>query len=564
MIPVSEVRAGMKGYGLTVFHGTRPERFDIRVIGVLKNFLPKQDIILIQSEDPRLLHSGIVAGMSGSPIYIEGRLAGALAYGWSFAKDALAGVTPIDSMRKELDRPLRGRDGTPAGMARARQAPAGDALAGLLPPALPTSDPLSPQLRRAALPLSVAGLTGPISDELGKAFAPYHVLPVAAGGGGRSDARPQPYEDGGAIAVQLARGDVSLAATGTVTQIAGPRVLAFGHPMFNVGEVYLPIAGAEIHTFMSALSTSFKLSSPLGELGSLIQDRQSGIVGDISERAEIIPVDLRVAVPGRSDANFHVELVRHRYLTPVLLSTVIANSVQSAASDVADATVTVKSTVKVRGYPALEMTDHAFAADGLSARTVSGAGLSRAMGELLFNNFGPVHIDSVTVHASVEYKADVAEIIGVSVGSDELEPGSRANVYVTVRPYNGAERVVPVAVEIPRGLANQQVKLVAASGASVRPEIAPPENIKQLVDNLRKSYSARSVVVSLETPDEGVTLRGRVLTDLPNSVVDTMRPGASSRRAETFKRALRVIEPTSGVITGSKELTLKVRDELPR
>src|SRR2546429_2080975 len=113
IIPISEIRAGMKGYGLTVFQGTKPERFDIRVIGVLHNFLPKQDVILIQSDDPRLLHSGIVAGMSGSPIYIEGRLAGALAYGWHFAKDPIAGVTPIETMMAELKRPLRGRLSTP-------------------------------------------------------------------------------------------------------------------------------------------------------------------------------------------------------------------------------------------------------------------------------------------------------------------------------------------------------------------------------------------------------------------------------------------------------------------
>src|SRR5439155_19588868 len=118
VMPLSEVRAGMKGYGLTVFQGTKPERFDVRVISVLHNFLPKQDIILVQSDDPRLLHSGIVAGMSGSPLYIENRLAGALAYGWHFAKDPIAGVTPIESMLAELKRPLRGRLFTPMAEAK--------------------------------------------------------------------------------------------------------------------------------------------------------------------------------------------------------------------------------------------------------------------------------------------------------------------------------------------------------------------------------------------------------------------------------------------------------------
>ncbi|HZS42274.1 MAG TPA: SpoIVB peptidase S55 domain-containing protein [Polyangia bacterium] len=582
IIPLADVHAGMKGYGLTVFQGTRPERFDIRVIGVLHNFLPKQDIILIQSDDPRLLHSGIVAGMSGSPIYLDGKLAGALAYGWHFAKDPIAGVTPIESMLEEAKRPLRGRERTP--MAEAANEPQhqprstarslDDVIARRaderrqspllsrfpLPPAL--VDGAEPRLARASVPLSLAGFTAGAFSELTDAFAPYHMVPLQAGGAGRSDTPgPAQFEDGGSIAVQLIRGDVSAAATGTVTHVDGTRVLAFGHPMFNVGEIYLPIATAEIHTFLSALSSSFKMASPIKEIGSLTQDRQSGIVGDTAQRADMIPVNITVGGPGRGEHTFHAEVVRHRFLTPMLSSTVIANAAQTFASDVADATITVRSKLNVRGYKPLELTDHLYSPDGVSPRTLAASSGLRAIGDILFNPFAPANLDRIDVAVDVEYKADVADIVGISLNSDELEPGSRPSLYVTLRPYNGPEYVQAVPFDVPRSLAGQTIKVVTTAGNGTKPDVAPPENLGGLIENLRKSYPARSIVVSLETPDEGVTLRGSVIPDLPGSIIDTLRPDASTRRADTFKRASRFVVPTHGIVQGKQEITVRVKND---
>lgn len=600
IMPISEIRAGMKGYGLTVFQGLKPERFDIRVISVLHNFLPKQDIILVQSDDPRLIHSGIVAGMSGSPIYIEGRLAGALSYGWHFAKDPIAGVTPIESMMAELKRPLRGRLSTPVAEAanEPRHSPrahggdgiaadgvradgrrslddviasrreANDRLAARAPllarlPLPPLPEGGEPRLVRASVPLSLAGFGAAAFAELSQALAPFHVVPLQGGGGaGRPNAAgPTRFEDGGSIAVELIRGDVSAAGTGTVTRVEGDKVLAFGHPMFNVGEIYLPIASAEIHTFMSALSSSFKMASPLKEIGSLIQDRQSGIIGDTSQRADMIPVHVKVGGPNRAVEDFHFEVVRHRFLTPMLASTVVANAAQNAASDVADATITVRSNLAVRGYKRLELTDQIYSPDGVSPRTLAAATGLKAIGDILFNPFAPANLDKIDIDVDVDYKADVAEIIGVSLNSDELSPGSRPNLYVTLRPYAGQEYVKAIPFDVPRALAGQTVKVVVTAGSLAKPDVAPPENLGGLIDNLRKSYAASAIVVGLETPDEGVTLRGSVIPDLPGSVIDTLRPGASTRRADTFKRASRFVVPMHGIMQGKQEITIHVKDD---
>ena len=565
----------MTGYGLTVFEGTRPDRFAIQVIGVLHNFLPKQDLILIRSDDPRLVHSGIVAGMSGSPIYLTSpdgdRLAGALSYGWQFAKDPIAGVTPIENMLAELERPLRGRDHTPASEA-ARESLRKNRLAsdedrrpsyqGMpLPKGLAESSYSS--LVRAAVPLSISGFGAAGFDEIARAMAPYHMTPMAAGGGAKANASgPARFEPGGSIAVELVRGDMSVQGVGTVTWVDGDRVLAFGHPMFNVGEIYLPVATAEIHTFMSSLSSSFKMASPLVEAGTLVQDRQSCIVADTGHRSDMIPVNVRVASPGRPDREFHAEVVRHRFLSPMLAATVIANAAQEAASDVADATITVHTELGVRGYQPLELTDHSFAPDGLSPKIFAASSGVKAIGELLFNPFTPLNFDRIDVQIDVDYKPDYAEIIGVSLHSDEIAPGTRPSLTVSLRPYNGAEYTQTIPLDIPASLAGQLLKIEASAGNLVKPDMAAPEDVRGVMDNLRKSYPASSIVVTIETPDEDITLRGSVVSDLPASIADTLRPGASTRRGESFKRSARVIVNTRAVIGGKQNLQVRVKDQI--
>ena len=583
----------MTGYGLTVFEGTKPDRFAVRVVGVLHNFMPKQDLILIRSEDPRLVHSGVVAGMSGSPIYIEGRLAGALSYGWSFSRDPIAGVTPIANMQSELRRPLRGRQHTPAAEAGltptcpTKDAPChsgssllqprrsvDDALASYRAsesrqPRFLDRDPLPPvpltgassSLVRASVPLTLAGFTAEAFDQLARALAPYHMTPLAAGGAPRPNAvGPERFESGGAIAVNLVRGDINAAGTGTVTLIEGDRVAGFGHPMFNVGEIYLPISTAEIPTIMSAYSSSFKFATPLREVGSLIQDRQSCIVGDVGLRADMIPVRVRVGGPGRNERSFNAEVVRHRFLTPMLASSVVGSSIQEAASDVADATITVRTELDVRGYSKLSLIDHTFSTEGVTQSKIASTTGLKAIGEILFNPFAPTHLDRIDIQVDVDYKPDVAEIVGVALRSDEVIAGTRPALQVTLRPYNGAEYTENVPLDIPLGGGGSTLKIEVAAGNLAKPDVAPPENLPSLLQNLTKVYPARSIVVTLQSPDEGLILRGTMLPSLPASVIDTLRPGASTRRGEAYKLTSRIVIPTRGVVLGKRELQVKIKE----
>src|SRR5436190_3575183 len=526
IMPLSAVKPGMVGEALTVFQGTKPEPFKVRVVSVLRNFLPKQDVILIRAEDPRVEHSGIVAGMSGSPVYIDGKLVGAVAYAWSFAKEPLGGVTPIETMLGERARPRRsgkevlaegwsapdtsgkgsrfvntggsvssgntggsassgntGGSGAAAGVPHASLAPQSDGPAALarglgLPPTAPTVATGEPRLLRASVPLSVSGFTARTVAELGDALAPTGLVPLQAGGGREpGPAAAGHVAPGSAIGVELVRGDMSTVATGTVTYVDGRRVLAFGHQLFGIGEVYLPMVDAQIHAFLPSLAQSFKMSSPLNEVGTLVEDRRWGIIGDLDSRSTMLPVDVRVSGPGVEPRRFHAEVARNRRLTPMLTSMVVGNAIADAEPDVTDMVVTVTSKVGVKGYQPLELRDQIFSPEGVSSRALGMSRGLRAMGELMFNPFEPVVLDRIDVDVRVEYRRDVAEIIGVSLPGQEVHAGDTVPLRVTLRPYAGPEYVENVPVVIPRDVAGGVIKIEVASGALVHPEVPQAESL---------------------------------------------------------------------------------------
>lgn len=572
-IPVSEVRPGMEGYGLTVFEGTKVERFHVRVVGVLKKMLPRQDIILFRSDDPRLKHSGIVRGMSGSPVYLNGRLAGAVAYGWPFSKDPIGGITPIEYMLQVGDRPLRGREKTPIAQAdstdNSRQMlaevfglGADGQPTGKTPKVVAAPTPVT-GMQRVGIPLNLTGFHPRAVDELRKAFAPYGLEPMAASGGGEEGTGSAKFEAGGAIGVALVRGDMSAVGTGTVTYVEGNKVLAFGHPMFGVGEWYLPVMTARVHTFMPSVASSFKMSSPMVEAGSLIMDRQAAIVADTSQRVDMIPIEVIINAGDQPTRTFKAEVARHKFLTPMLASTVVMSAGMEAAPDLATAVVNVSSTVKVKGYDTLHFNDRLFTVDGMSPRALAFSGAFRAMHEILFNPFERVAIEKMTFKVNISYGPDAAEMIGLRVDSLEVEPGQKVNLYVTLRQYQGAEYVQTVQFEVPKEYAGQNLYVELVPGNFARPPLAMPENLRGIIDNLRKlPYPSDTFVISLMKPSDGVSYRGRLMPELPPSAIDTMRQTTSLRRVDSFRAVTHIVRPAGRVIVGRQSITFKVK-ELP-
>lgn len=578
----------MVGQALTVFQGRKPEPFKVRVVSVLRNFLPKLDVILVRAEDPRLQQSGIAAGMSGSPVYVDGKLIGAVAYGWNFAKEPLAGVTPIESMLAERHRPQRnpgleradagdglhaltlalggqlGQDGQEA--TGAAQRPATGTLAAAVGgvPVAPPSDGVASQLRPVAIPLAVAGFDDRTVAEMDRALRPLGLVPVRAGGGGgrRDHAGPGLVEPGSAIGVELVRGDMSVVGTGTVTYVDKDTVVAFGHPMLGTGELYLPLVDAEIHAILPSLAQSIKLSSPVAEIGGLVQDRKACIVGDLSARVTMVPVTIRVKAPNAAPRVFHAEIARHRRLTPALVALVANSAVADAEPDPVDMTVDITSRVKLRDRPALALRDQFFSPDGVTASLLASLRGVRAVGELLANPFQPIVLEQIDLDIDLAFRRDLVEIVGTTLRDGRVRAGQPATLDVTLRPYDGPEYTETLRVPIPAGVAGQSLKLDVTSGAFTRPDVAPPETLSGYLDALTKYYPSSAIVVSLQTLEDGVATRGRLLPDLPSAALDTLRGSGRTRRLDTYRVSDRTVFPTKRIVTGKQELTVAVEADV--
>jgi len=560
-LPLDQIRPGQTGYGLTVFRGFKVERFQVKVVDVLRNFLPKQDLFLIMVDHPVLRKTGVVGGMSGSPIYIKGKLAGALAYGWRFSKEPIAGVTPIKNMLDLLKRKIRGparagwasSQNRPTSKAAAAPAPATQRLDRPLPAA---SYPPISGLTPMTVPLSAAGWSPEALNLLRESFSGFGFEPVQGGGTGKAEG-PAKFQAGGALGIQLVSGDISLTGTGTVTWTDGKRVLGFGHRMLNAGEIYLPTTTAKIVHTLASLARSFKISSPARTMGSLVQDRQAGVMVDSSRQIGAIPMKLTMRTP-TLERVYNVRLARHRILSSTLARTVVANGVSEALTDVAHATFTMRTTITLKDHRPLKIVEHLYASSGVRLPVSL---FSRGIGviaKVLDNPYQPVEIQRINVDLDVKFARDLVQIEGLQVNSARVRPGSRINLLVTFKPFAGYPFTKAYPLQIPATMAGSVLSVEVASGALAKPDLAPPQNLKQYLKNLQQVYPSRSVVVSLKTPSIGLKVQGRIIKDLPPSVADALRSGTRVRDEKFYSTELRTVHGTRRIVTGKKSLRIRV------
>jgi hypothetical protein len=574
-MPVSEIRPGMRGYGLSVFRGVTPERFDVEVIDVLHNFRPDQDLVLIKTPHPLLEHTASVAGMSGSPIYLDDKLIGAYAYGWPFGKDAVAGVTPIANMLAEMTRPLR-KGAFPLAEPLPEKAPqkpvavrdpylgeerrhAFFALEHHKPRALGTG-----QIVRASTPLLLGGVTPEIASMLGERFKPLglEVLEAAGSGAPRSDG-PSEYVNGGSIAVTLLRGDVQATAVGTVTYVDGHRAVAFGHPMLDAGEVGLPTATSRVLHVLASERSSFKIAEAIKPLGALVQDRQSAIVVDNDVRPATIPVTIRIeGVPNLPRAVWNVQAVHNRMLTPPLILSALGSALGGALNDVDDMMFRAESTVYVRGHAPQKVVDEGYTSMGMSAPSAMANLRVFDLIEAAFSNpFERPVIERVEITLHLRFGHDVTEILGAQLASDEVDPGEPARVTLTLRPFAGPVEQRVVEVELPPELAGERVDLEIQAGDDVRVEHVVPEKLDDIFDIIRSGYSATALAISVQRKARGMSLSGHVVNHLPASALDTLATAHDTQRTPLFVTQNRMIIPVGQVIAGQAKLSLDIREE---
>jgi hypothetical protein len=593
-ISVDEIKDGMKGYGLTVFKGTEPERFDVEVVGVLHNFRPSQELILIKTPHPRLNVTKNVRGMSGSPIYLDGRLAGAYAYSWSsFQVEPVAGVTPIAPMLTEMSRPippgfwpldggspLPGGDKKPAprhasaagpgnGMTSFEGAPGTyDVEAHANQVATRLSAGLDPAraVVPTATPLMLAGMSDRSIALVRKLFAPLGLEPIQAGGGGGAGKidpnAPKHFVDGGGVGVEMARGDVSFMGLGTVTHVEGTKLCGFGHPMMEAGVTALPTAIGRVHWIFASDQHSSKIGESARPLGALVQDRQSAIVVDETKNAPVFPFSAEIrGAEGLPKNNWNVEIAEERFMSSGLVASVLGSIIDASVSERRDVTWKLLSKVSVRGHGTIELEDFGVATGGMpDASELGHSKVARAVGEILNNPWELTHIDKIESTLVVDYSRDLWRLRGIDLLEPVVDAGQVARVRVHLVPFVGPETTKVLDIKMPDELAGRDVELEVVPGYQVVPDLAAPQNLADLLANSTKqTVVPRSLVLQFKSRRQGVAYKGHVAEHLPSFALDAFRSGSTDVTPDAFPTYTRSIVALDRYVDGADRARIKVR-----
>lgn len=567
----ADVVAGQKAYGLTVFVGDKVEKFDLILLGTLKNYLgPKQDLVVCKLTDPKLELAGVVSGMSGSPIYVDGKLLGALGYAMgAFMREGICGITPISAMREVRDLPVV--DPFTSQLATPRQAALGDGLThDTVARAADLAD-YGAQLRPIASPLMFAGVDprvveyfAPRFERLGYMSAPGGMAAAAAGGGGKG----AKVEAGGAIAAQLVRGDLSIAATGTITSVDGNKLLAFGHPFLGAGAVSFPMATSRIVTIVPSLSRSFKMGEVVEEVGAFTQDRLTAIAGELGRKAALIPVEVEVQTQpeGRSQS-YKFEIARDPRLTPELVQMALANAMLRRNDSGTAGTVELNGEIELSDGNTVKLGATMAMERDPMLPILAAIGVARPFSILWSNDFGPPLVKRVKAKAVISHEVRRLRVDYVSVRQSGYRPGEAASVEVGLKPDDGVLRVQRFEVPLPASMQPGEYEL-AVGGAVEANQVEfkaggalRPQSHAALVDALQSLRQEGPLFIQLIGKGTSVRYGEALLSDVPLSFAAQVAPRDGDGRAS--KTALSLLHEQShamrAFVFGEGRATLKVR-----
>lgn len=513
VFPVDSVRAGMVGVGFTVFEGTRIDTFSLSILGVLKGYRPGATLILARAVGSFLERTGIIAGMSGSPVYIQGRLLGALAYTWAFTKDPVGGITPIGEMLDVLPSP-----GTTPSEER-------DERVGSIVAPGATFDNLA-VARPIATPLVLSGFTSEAIRFLDPWLKERGF--VASPGGGSAPGIPcDSLVPGAAVGVQLIRGDWSAAALGTLTYRDGDRVLAFGHPVSALGWVRLPLTAATIHTVFASQQLSAKIGSATTPCGALIADRSAGVSGEIGPSPEMIPVTVSITGTGNRGRRYQFEVVRSRFMTPNLVGSAVVNSISETLNDVGFATIRYDLTYHMNAGATTLRHGNVV----LTQAPVSGVGeeVTQSLQLLLSDHFRPATLDSVWVDVNASVGLDAARISEIRVRPTRVAPGDSFEVEVTLRRGGSGVETRRIHLRVPPQTPEGELTVRVCDGEETdrwdrerTPDRFKPQTFEQLVRIIQDERRLDRMYAQLYQIRVGATVRGEEISQAPPSVLGVL------------------------------------------
>jgi hypothetical protein len=563
-IGVDEVKAGQKGYGLSVFSGSQPERFDVEVVGVMRNLKPEMSYILARLTGKGLERSGVASGMSGSPVFLDGRLAGAVAFSWPFSHEAIAGITPIATMRNLSTAP---------GMMPVTPPPPVE-LSALLSGHLP-KDALDKELAKLRPQFQLGGLEGAQSTvswttsgfgELSQGFL-RRALGSSTPAGRLAPGSAQDLAMGGAVAAVLVDGDFQLAAVGTVTDRYGDHVLAFGHPFLVLGNVRVPMAGAEVVTVLSSQYSSFKIANVGDIVGAFEQDRQAGIEGRIGQSAPMTPLLLRITGAGESKPReFRMRVADVPQFTPMLVGSSLLAGLESTSYSAGAQGLDMVARFRLKDRGDVEIRQ---SFDGDNAGTDAAAFTLILAGYLYNNPFEKVGFEDISIELSQSPQPRSATLVGAVADRTVVYPGDRVRLNLDLAAYRGDRLRRSLKVDLPEDLPAGRYSLVVGDGGSIDAtrmalEPAAPVVFDQALRLLRSLHSRRDLVVLGIYAGPGLSVAGEAMPRLPGSVRSLWSAAASGSAAPLQTTIAQEVKQEMDVpVDGLVKVDLEVRRREP-
>lgn len=556
VMAASEVRTGMKGVGRTVWQGGKIDSFQFEVIGVMRNSAPGRTRILVKASGGPLAESGIIQGMSGSPCYIDGKLVGALSFGFGSQKQPIGGITPILEMLDQLkDLPEVSAQRTPLILPKLEPPKVlKSALSGQMLP-LSTFGDFDPQ----ALPLVLGGSA--IGETAQVFWKDSGVRFVTTGtSGSASGGEASPLEPGGMVAVNLVQGDLDMSASGTITYVDKKRVLCFGHPMFNLGGVDLPLWSATVATVMPSYAMSFKLSTPVAPVGALRLDRSSGIVGVLGAEARMVPLRLGLNLGGKRNLNFKFEIMDHPVITPVLSATVLAQTLDTHGRGMGFQSLSLQGNIKVAGHPPILIEN--MVADLNPGR------LSQYLGAMLqgltFNPFERPVIEGISLTVKAEERLDLTGVAGVRILKARAKRGEVLPVLVTLQNIQGVRETATFNVQVPMSAERGKATLMVGDGLSLM--AADPDersvevtSLGDVVRLLNGAMRNNHVYALLVQSHAGVGLRGARIEGVPPAVATLAGLEGPSTAPRLQRRIIgRAYLPLEREVKGLSQLEVEI------
>jgi hypothetical protein len=597
MMSVDDIRPGMVGTGHTVFDGTQVEEFKANILGVLQNVIgPDRNLILARLEGGPLAHTGVIAGMSGSPVYIDGKLIGAVSYALgSFSKEPIAGITPIAEMtdaasftdtrprsaRVQIDYPIS-RENLTAAFRKAlnwnrpfADRPGDVRMSGFGSVTEMGAGQLGTLLRPIATPLVMSGFEPELADLLGGAFREQGFVPTGGGAGGfHAGEKPfeGPLKPGDAIGVMLVGGDLMLGATGTVTHIDGDRVYAFGHPMYNLGPTDFPMTRAYVYTVLPSLFSSMKLSSTGEVIGTFTQDRATTIAGRLGAGPKMIPVTITLERAARAEApdaaiaaprrTFKYTVVNDPLFGPLMTYASFLNTLMSYERSMEAATFSVRGTATIRRHEAIRF-DNIFSGDQSSI-----AAASYVIGPVLYlmgNDYEKVDLEGLdlTVTTVEQPKTAVLERVWL----DDMRPraGRTVPLKLLLRTYRGEDELRTIPINIPPNASGTLSILVSDGGRlSVAEQrearSATTRSVEQMIRATNRGRRNNTLYVKLMSSEAGAVVSGETLSSLPPSVLGVLEGERNGGNFNPLHSAtLGEWElATEHAVSGTKTLTITI------